>query len=114
MLPLLAVAYGCGPSAGSSATRNLSDIITADEIMKEPVINSAFQAVERLRPQWLVSRKARAVVYWDNVRQGGIESLRGIVASNVAEIRFIDSHEATTRFGTGHTNGAIIVVSKAQ
>ncbi|HWP83534.1 MAG TPA: hypothetical protein VNN76_12880 [Bacteroidota bacterium] len=105
---------GCGPSMGAGAARHLSDVITADEIAREPIINTAFQAVERLRPQWLATRKARALVYWDNVRQGGIESLRAIAASNVAEIRFIDSHEATTRFGTGHTNGAILVTSKGQ
>ncbi len=78
------------------------------------MITNGYQAIERLRPQWLVSRKASAMVYWDNVRYGGITALRDIAAANVAQIRYLDAYEVTTRFGTGHMNRATIVTSKLQ
>ena len=51
-------------------------------------------------------------VYLDGFRYGGIESLRSISASDVAEVRWLSSMDATTRFGTGNTAGAIAVTSR--
>jgi hypothetical protein len=47
----------------------------------------------------------------EGVNRGGVDQLRLLDATTVAEMRHLNSADATTRFGTGHTWGAILVVS---
>ena len=50
----------------------------------------------------------------DGVRQqGSLELLRNFKASDVAELRFINSRDATTRFGTDMMAGAIAITTKS-
>lgn len=51
----------------------------------------------------------RAVVYLDGVRYGRVESLRNLNLEEIREIEFIDAGDATTRFGTDHLGGAILI-----
>jgi len=73
--------------------------------------------IQRLRPRWLTSPLAvgmsgpapRSVVV-DDVRQpGSLELLRGYVAGHVAEARFMNARDATTRYGINMMSGAIVV-----
>jgi hypothetical protein len=48
-------------------------------------------------------------VYLNNVRHGGVMSLRDILVTDIQEIRFISASDATTRWGTGHGSGVIMV-----
>jgi hypothetical protein len=83
-----------------------------------------YQAVQRLRPQWLIVRARggasgrgsgeRVVVYLDGTRYGGIGSLRQISLGGIEEVRYYNSSEATNRFGTGHGAGAIVVLTSKQ
>jgi|RhiMetdeSRZDD1v2_1073273.scaffolds.fasta_scaffold67654_2 hypothetical protein len=78
---------------------------------------TAYDAIEHLRPQYLsLGRTAgttgQRVVYLDGVRIGGIDALHGIRSANVREIRWLDSRAATQRFGTGHSVGAILILTK--
>lgn len=116
---LLTVVAG---AACAQATRAPGDalsrrVLLADEI-RGTAAATAYDAVSRLRPQWLrprgrVSYRDPAggdvVVYLDGVRHGGPESLRTIPADAVRHIEHLDSREATSRFGTGHVGGAILV-----
>jgi hypothetical protein len=43
---------------------------------------------------------------------GGVESLRSMRASDASELRFLNSSDATTRYGTGYTAGAIVVSTR--
>ena len=52
-------------------------------------------------------------VYVDGIRIGTVQALSGIPATNVREIRRLDTRDATTRFGTGHTAGAILIFTKS-
>jgi hypothetical protein len=52
------------------------------------------------------------VIYIDGTRAGSRETLTGVLSQNVKEIRYINASDATTRFGTGHPLGAIMVVTK--
>jgi hypothetical protein len=105
-------------------------IITAEE-MREIVAVDAYEAVEVLRPQWLVVRPRNVwgrlpetelpvggslteslPVYLDDFRLGGIAELRGLSTQRIESIRFISAAVATARWGIGNDFGAIQVVTR--
>ena len=107
------------PAASPEDHRARTDrnVITRAEIGPVEQL-SAYEVVTTLRRQWLFGRGALAAndglpeaprVYVEGVRVGTCEVLKGIAASTVNELRFLDARDATTRFGTGHTAGAILV-----
>ena len=49
------------------------------------------------------------MVYIAGVREGPLNTLRGIELSDVLRIEYINPLDATTRFGTGHSGGVISV-----
>jgi hypothetical protein len=119
---LLAVLFlACASSKETTTERRSNYLITAEEIAASSARN-AFDAVQLLRPNWLRMRGAAGstlrgetiapVVYSDNVRLGGMENLSGIAAADIATIEYLSARDATTRFGTGHAGGAILVKSK--
>ncbi|HEX9581695.1 MAG TPA: hypothetical protein VF970_11380 [Gemmatimonadales bacterium] len=116
---LAAAACATGGATGAGAPGRGSNVITAEMLADQPV-NSAYEAVQRLRPRWLIERGPTTlaatgnpvVVYVDNQRMGGVEELRTIAVHTVEEIRFRDASDATTRYGTGHTSGAIEVTTR--
>jgi hypothetical protein len=57
---------------------------------------------------------ATRAIYLNGARLiGGIENLHMIDASTVQQIVFLNSSEATTRYGAGNTAGAILVFTAA-
>ena len=113
---ILAAALGC--SSGSRVPSRSADVITAAE-MAAANLPTAFDVVERLRPHFLRPRgpttlvsDTRLVIYQDNLNLGGVDMLRQIRAAELQEIRFLSASDATTRFGTGHPGGAIIVTTR--
>jgi len=48
----------------------------------------------------------------DDVRLGDVGSMVNIPTNRVKEIRFINARDATTRYGTGHSSGVILVTTK--
>lgn len=93
------------------------DLITLEEIAERTDINTAFDAVRRLRPAFLRGRPSGSMrldpdpiwVYVDGMKAGGPEALENIQIAQVFEIRKLSATDATTRFGTNHTNGAILI-----
>lgn len=75
--------------------------------------STALDVVQTLRPLFLKRRGPlhAPTVFVDNVARGGVEELRAIPASSIAEIRYLDSRAATQQFGTGYTGGVIHVLS---
>lgn len=125
---LLVAALGCGgggsqPTTESRPVRGPSDRITEAEI-NAGVYQNALEVVRNLRPGMLIPRGAGPdasgmgatsipiIVYQDDVRLGDPSSLINIPAQRVREIRFMNSRDATTRYGTGHSSGAIVVTTK--
>lgn len=108
----LAVLVACGTSSAGSARG--SGAITAEEL-RTVSVTDCLEAVRTLRPQWLRVRAAptpkdpdpqRAVIL-DGRPRGELIELSFIHVSDVESIRLVSSSDATTRFGTGFTNGAI-------
>lgn len=130
LLALLAVTLGgcASPSGGTAATQQSSsrprtsrDVITAEELATIDA-QTALQAVQRLRPNFLQTRggasmsinqgPVNVVVYVDQTRMGGPNSLSQIPVTEIREIRYLNASDATQRYGTGHGAGAIIVTRK--
>ena len=74
-----------------------SKVLGLDELRLAPGSN-AFQIVQERRPLFLRSRGHHApTVFVDYAQRGGTDTLREIDASDIAEIRYLDSTEATLR-----------------
>jgi hypothetical protein len=119
---------GAGTPASTSAAasaprpaRGSANVITEAEIAAANV-NNAYEAIQRLRPTMLRGRGSASssdqsgtqglVIYVDGSPLGGVQALGNISALNVREIRYLNASDATTRFGTGHPVGAILVTTR--
>jgi hypothetical protein len=124
MLWLAALALvGCASASTGSAsqtqgsTRDMN-VISAQELATA-LDADLYTAIQRLRPAFFQTRGASSLgvntapeaiqVYVDDTKSGDINSLRQIRPNEVLEVRRLSASEATQRFGTGHTMGAIIV-----
>ena len=79
-------------------------------------VSTAYEAVQRLQPQWLMGYGARShesdagpTVYLNGFRLGTIDRLRELPIENIREIQFLRPSEATTWLGTGHVTPVILV-----
>ena len=122
---LLILATALGASAcgffhhGGTPVDNTS--ITAAEIDSVHAA-SAYDAVRKLRPQFLEPRGRMSVdpkvppgqpnVYVDNQYYGDISTLRTISASVVETIKFYNASEAEYAFGRGNMAGVISILTK--
>jgi len=127
---VIAAASGCASSGAStgasqqsspSSHRGSPDRITQEELATIDVQN-ALQAVQRLRPSFLQNRGGASssitqgpqdvVVYVDQTKMGGPQTLAQIPITDVKEIQHLSGTDATQRYGTGHGSGVIIVIRK--
>jgi hypothetical protein len=122
----IAVAIGCASSGVSPGGKNLN-VITTDEIAQTSASN-AYELIQHLRPNYLRTRGAvhgspsadgtnhleavDLVVYLNESRLGGSDQLRQIAFSDIREIHYFSASEATTKWGTGHSAGAIQVLTR--
>lgn len=115
----LCVLAGCA-SAGGAGSGRASDLITRVDF-EELNVQNAYEVVSRLQPRWLRGRgrvsiqsttAGEPVVYVDGIRYGSVETLRQVHADALDEIRWVGAADATTRFGTGHPGGAILVTTR--
>lgn len=114
---LLASACAVGaPTSGPSGSR---DEITRQEL-DELNADDVMEAVTILRPQWLRYRPMRTPgspepvvgVVVDGRPRGTRADLAQIPIGSVERIQFMSAGDATIRFGTGYTGGAIIVTTR--
>ena len=103
-------------SSGPSLQRN---VITFAEIQAATVPTSnLWDFIATARPHFLRDRgvssfrdpaPVRAVVYLDNSMLGDIQVLKTINLSSVKLIQYMSGADATTRYGMGHSGGAILI-----
>jgi hypothetical protein len=114
----LSVMLGCASSPREAGEqRNRNRIVIAE--IERAHHTSTFEIVQQMRPHWLRTRgpdsfrsSNEVMVYIDNQLVGGVGHLRDIAARSVEQIVYLDSREATQRFGTGHISGAILVITR--
>ncbi|HET9984395.1 MAG TPA: hypothetical protein VFQ38_12435 [Longimicrobiales bacterium] len=77
---------------------------------------SLYDAIERLRPEWLTSRGPTSVtdatltmpsVFMDGQLMGKVDYLRDLRITDVTFVRFWPAGQAAARFGMGHPRGVI-------
>ncbi|MFW6079709.1 MAG: hypothetical protein ACODAE_08815 [Gemmatimonadota bacterium] len=107
-------------TGGSGGSR---DVITQEQI-EAASGSTAYDIIREIRPRFLATRgsvrlaagadpsDSEPVVYVDGVRFGGLDSLHNVQKSDLLEVRRLGSGDATTRFGTGHVGGAILVTTR--
>ena len=121
VLSALVLIVACGGSTGTAGggARPSQDLITADEIQAQHFANT-YDLINALRPNWLRPRSASfgssgqagVMVYVDGNRLGSANYLRQIAAGQIQSARYLSGPEATTRYGTNHASGAILITSK--
>ena len=94
-----------------------ANLLTGDQL-RETNVGNVYDALRRLRPQWLRARGSASivspdstepVVYISGIRRGEVRTLQNVGLDQVERVVFIDARDATTRFGTGHAGGVIMV-----
>jgi hypothetical protein len=124
-LVAIAVLIGCASTAGKPGTgagHYAANVLTADEIYSAHAdVTTAYDAVARLRPNWLVSHGRTssigngagtefAMVFVDGQPLGDTNALRNIEAYLVGDMRYYNVTEAGAKFGIrGGSSGAIEV-----
>jgi hypothetical protein len=86
-----------------------------EAVINASVYQNALEAVQSLRPAMLRARSGSGgpvALYVDNVKMLDMTGLSTIPANRVREIRYISAADATTRWGTGHASGVILVTTK--
>jgi hypothetical protein len=135
-LSMACASSGGGGAGGSRTSSGGQDVITeADITGRAADAANALQIIQKLRPQMLRNRglavlptpasgaspgrtaeEAAAAslprVYIDNIAYGDLGQLTNVNASQIREIRYINSRDATTQWGTGHMGGVILVLTK--
>ena len=126
---------GCGVDTGVRNERRGSglrpgspnkDLIVESEIVAITGRSAnALQVIEKLRPQMRRGRgtgsptdgsgeTSQPRVYVDNIAYGDISTLTNLDATQIREIQFFRSGDATTKWGTGHMGGVILVTMKTR
>jgi len=117
---LWATLSGACASSGSSAARGDSTRIVAAE-MEGQTFRNAYEMIRTLRPHWLDARgnvslsrpgSSQPVVYLDGMEFRDPTVLRDVLAIDVLEVEYINASEATSRYGSDHTGGAILVTTR--
>jgi len=121
-LHLLVTACGGGAAKTPGLGFRNRSVLTAEEIQLEKANSfTAYEVIARMRPEFLRSRgtsslrslqPSTAVVYVDEIRYGNLNSLKNMSADQIYRIEYINAADATTRFGTDHFGGAILITTK--
>jgi hypothetical protein len=108
----------CAPSS-TARPGQAANIITKEELLGTHASN-VYDAISRLRPNFLLSRGQTTLrgadtgypkVYQDRILLGDVNSLRSMSPTGIREIRYYNGPEASGRFGLDNVSGAIEVIS---
>jgi hypothetical protein len=115
------LACASGPPL-DEALRPRSDVVTRAEL-RETGATNAYEAIQRLRPRWLVVRSGtrsfsmetmgtEVVVFQDQLLLGNQDALRRMGIEGIYAIRYLDGSTAKAtlpRLGDRRVQGAIVV-----
>ena len=124
LLPALALAAPACASrpaeeALQSPMRRAFDVITREEIEQRAWAN-ALDLVSTLRPQWVRARGPDSLrgatpvqTYLDGTRLMGIAALANISTAGLRAVEWVDGLDASARWGLDHSQGAIVLRTRA-
>lgn len=109
-------------STGGGSTRSAGgrDADITSEEWEATSVDDAMEAVSLLRPHWLRARPARTPndpepvvgVVIDGMARATRSDLAQLAIVQVERISFMSAADATIRYGTGYTGGAIVVTTR--
>ena len=110
---------GEGTDDGSPRTTGRDADITREEL-EATTVDDAMEAVSLLRPHWLRARPTRTItdpnpvvgVVIDGMARSTRSDLAQLPIGQVERISFLNAGDATIRYGTGFTGGAIVVTTR--
>jgi len=115
---LLALCSACGGTTSHTTRPRASRDMITHEQLRERGFPNAFESVEVLHRNWLLTRgpdnmaaTGAVQVYLDSRRLGNVNTLRNIPTQDVAYIRYYDGVAAAGRWGAGHEQGVILVAT---
>ncbi len=117
LVPAACASASGGTKGAPKASRN---VILEEEIQSIQATN-AYDVIRRLRPHFLqksgpstlgLGADDDIVVYIDDLKYGPVSMLSSISAISISRIERLSAAEATTRFGTGHPHGAIMIYTR--
>ena len=114
MLTLALGACAGGGAVSEGGVRRASSRISAEELTAVAELDVR-SAINRLRPSWLRqgTRGALPALIMDGtVQHAGLDMLSSLRATDVVALEFMSASDATTRYGTGYTSGAIVVTTR--
>lgn len=119
----MGLSFPIGPGRPARAQRTEARdrrVLRADE-WKNAGVSNALEAVRSFRPEWLNGRGVHIigesadetiVVMLDQVRLGGVSTLREIAIQVVRSMEFVDPGAAGARWGAGVSHGVILVTAE--
>jgi hypothetical protein len=127
-LAALLVACSSATTSSGAGPRSNRNVITAEEIQaaRRPG-STAWELISALRPLYLTSRgitslgnassgvgsvSAVAIVHLDGSRYGDLQSLKDLNADTVHHVQYMNAADATTRYGTDHSGGVILIYTR--
>jgi hypothetical protein len=109
-------------AADAQRTPHVYDVITRDELAEESQLGTtAFLAIQRLRPAYLIDKTAGAArtihpisVSVDGGQLTPVNTLSSIPTQTISEIRYLDIGNAAQRFHNRATGPVILVTLTTQ
>ena len=111
---LLLLLLGCASSGESSSSSTPNTLTKADLLETDEEI--LYEAIQHLRPRWLRPRggnldgRTLAQVFVDGSPRGNVNALGQIRVMDVADVKFLSTIDAATRYGTLAAIGGVILV----
>lgn len=122
LMVMASLSTGCARNTVGTATApGGSEVLRADEIRRSGAAD-VLQAIRILRPAFLQTRGRTSIlrseetepaVYLDERPFGGVRLLADIPANTVLEVRHFNAAQAQMKYGAGHSQGAILVITGA-
>lgn len=119
-LVAVAAVIGCAGSGTRTpvAPRNATYLSAAEVAAAHADVGTAYDAIARLRPNWLASHgmstldprggSEYAIIFIDGQQHGGLQTLRNIPATHVKDFRYYDVTQAGATFGLQAGTGGVI------
>lgn len=119
---------GSSAATQSSATAQPAPARSSRNVLLRTELNeiqqaemSAYQAIKQFRPNMLLPPSTTTMggaypsgitVFLNGNKQGGVDALNSIRMIEVEKIEHLNGSDATMRFGTGYSGGAILVTRR--
>lgn len=118
----LLMVLGCASApAGERRERASANVVAAGEL-EAATESNMYEFVRARRPEWLQRARPATIagagggypllVYMDGTQLGDVESLRSVRPNALRSARFLAPSDAQLRFGSGHLNGAIELITR--